>query len=675
MLFAEFLIAAAHPDDVQAEYKVFGVLFWSVVFLASMAKCRTLAKRPRTNAATCNGLAIVLFSFLGFIVMGWLSSQFDFGNLFPLMSLGVFGLTLVGAILAARGLVEIKRDDEGRYNQGFKQGVTAILLAALPSMAVGYGVYEGFREQLAKISRKKDDVATSPRKSVYPFDEFQFQVSKLPEAWAPTNPKKLNNLACAAFLRTDTETYMMMVAEPNDANTHLESAVQNVKTHLETTGPLAPIVESDRRIDGLDGRELRFQRKHNGLTLDYVSWVGVGQKYCYQMVIWKRKEGKGSLDAELNTFIQALTFTEVAKPDLQLAEAEDTNQAGVSLPPEKALPPFALKSPPPPARMYGDMDLSAMEPDELYRNADKLYRSGKYTQAAHFQHWYYQKTKSGLYTLACFFGCANEVETSIFFLQETGLHEGCDPEWAAADNDLQFVHADPRWPKLKLFLDSCATYWRKSVKPQVPVVYPKSYKPGTPTSVMVGLHGLGDSSNNFVGDHYQELADELGIVIVGVSGTHANGPTSFSWSEHTQHDARHVLNALASVDKLNIKKGRIGLFGFSQGAQMSFEIAAKYPAQFCGAIALSPGSQSRRGILRMKAVDENKNQHFIFIAGAGEHPSTVRAARHGNEWAEKSHAKSQLLIYEKQRTHAFPSDFNERIAPWIREVLQLPNPK
>ena len=51
------------------------------------------------------------------------------------------------------------------------------------------------------------------------------------------------------------------------------------------------------------------------------------------------------------------------------------------------------------------------------------------------------------------------------------------------------------------------------------LVVPSGYEPGTPIGVLVGMHGRGAGPEGFVNkEACQDLADELKMAIVGVSG-------------------------------------------------------------------------------------------------------------------------------------------------------------
>jgi predicted esterase len=203
------------------------------------------------------------------------------------------------------------------------------------------------------------------------------------------------------------------------------------------------------------------------------------------------------------------------------------------------------------------------------------------------------------------------------------------------------------------------------------LVLPEGYKKGTPIGVLVGLHGLGHRPDGFVDeDTYQSFADELNMAIVGVSGTVPTGRRSFVWSEDPPTDARQIRRALDDVsDRLTIKPGHLIAFGFSQGAQMGFEIAFQNPDEYLGAIVMSPGTTKRFFRLnKLTPSPRNRRQAFVCLCGAEEAPGNVAFTREDAEFARKAGSRVELKLYEGMDRHAFPPDFAESLVRWARFI-------
>lgn len=188
---------------------------------------------------------------------------------------------------------------------------------------------------------------------------------------------------------------------------------------------------------------------------------------------------------------------------------------------------------------------------------------------------------------------------------------------------------------------------------------------------------MGDNPENFVTvDGYQAIADELGMAVVGVSGTRPKGKRKFVWSEDTVEDAAQVRRALAELrGRLTVAPGQMVAFGFSQGAQMAFQIALALPTEYRGAIALSPGTPHpiNRDGLRPSA--GNRKQGFVCVCGAEEHPTTLEFARSDARLAREAGSRVELKLYDGVAEHRFPDDFHEAFPRWVRFVRGERAPK
>ncbi len=271
----------------------------------------------------------------------------------------------------------------------------------------------------------------------------------------------------------------------------------------------------------------------------------------------------------------------------------------------------------------------------------------------------------GRYNLACYLTLSGNKDQAFYFLQEAILLEGVDPVLAGQDPDLVALRSDRRWPAVATYLKEVQAGWLTRKVLKTSLILPSSYVKGQPIPVIIGLHGLG-GNESFIGVSYQDYADRLGVAFVGVSGSQSLGPKAFRWSEDSQRDHIQVQDALKSLAKrVTPAKGRTVLFGFSQGAEMAFEIAASHPDLYRGAICLSPGRSSVGGPL---AKADLSGQRYLFVAGAGEHKDTLKYTQGGAQWARQAGAQVELKIYENVNSHGFPPDFANRFGSWLNSV-------
>jgi predicted esterase len=193
--------------------------------------------------------------------------------------------------------------------------------------------------------------------------------------------------------------------------------------------------------------------------------------------------------------------------------------------------------------------------------------------------------------------------------------------------------------------------------------------------VLVALHGLASQPDDFVDASWQPLADALHMAIVGVSGTVALGRHSYRWSEDVSRDAEQVRRALADLQtELKVQPGQLIAFGFSQGAQMAFEIAFANPSEYLGAVAMSPGVRKELDLERLPHADAQRARTYVCTGGAEEHPSNVANARADCAFAQKAGANVELKLYAGVSEHRFPQDFAQAFPQWIRRIAKTPVP-
>ncbi len=338
---------------------------------------------------------------------------------------------------------------------------------------------------------------------------------------------------------------------------------------------------------------------------------------------------------------------------------------------EKPEKPLTLPTPSAPSADFQGQDLSKADGDDLASIASRLAGEGNAREAARFQYWAVKAGSCGEYNLACWTALAGDLEGAFYWLQEAALDDGVEESWASQDPDLASLHRDPRWKEVAPFLKLCNAYWAGSGLLKTVLVLPEGYKKGTPIGVLVGLHGLGHRPDGFVNEVvYQSFADELNMAIVGVSGTVPTGRRCFVWSEDPRTDARHVRRALDDLsDRLTVKPGHVIAFGFSQGAQMGFEIAFQNPEEYLGAIVMSPGTTKRFFRLnKLVPSPRNKRQAYVCLCGADEAPGNVAFTRNDAEFARKTGARVELKLYKGMDKHAFPPDFAESLVRWVRFI-------
>lgn len=330
-------------------------------------------------------------------------------------------------------------------------------------------------------------------------------------------------------------------------------------------------------------------------------------------------------------------------------------------------PPIELA--PPPAPSSDGVDIREQSPVLLELQASGAAAEGDYPRAIQLQHWAVAGGQRGKYALACYYGHGGQIDASLYWLQRA-IDEGVDPAGAEQEPDLEKVRADPRWSTIRPFLREAVRYWAGSGLKQTRVVLPKGYTRSRPVPVIVGLHGMGSTPEDLADEDLQDVADALSVAVVSASGTIPNGPTSFHWAESVERDEARIEDALKEAsDRVTIAPGKIVLLGFSQGAQMAAEIAARRPEKYAGAIIMSPGTQKDLALKDLPASPTLAQRRFVIVVGAGEQPGNVAVAASDARALLGAHADVFHKAYEGVEEHAFPPDFTTALPRWIRYIL------
>jgi predicted esterase len=334
-------------------------------------------------------------------------------------------------------------------------------------------------------------------------------------------------------------------------------------------------------------------------------------------------------------------------------------------------PPLALEKPAPLDAKYKGEDLSKLESDVLLRRARQFFSSGNYRTGAQFQYQAVAKTGTDQYDLACCLAQTGDVDAAFYWLQVAGHEDGVDANWAESDADLERLRADPRWAKVSRYLHQCAAYWAAHGQPVNVVRAPNGSEGEQPKALLLWLHGS-NTGPDFRADPQavvlESMADKLKIAVVGVSGTVPFGKAKFNWSENPEVDFHRIEAALSDTTKRwNLPRERVILIGFSQGAQVGLEVAARHPEAFAGAIAIAPGAASGSHLKEVKPGQSLANSGFVIAAGAHDIRPRLEIARIDVEEIRGKGAK----VLDQPSTHAghsFPRDFADRLPEWLRFI-------
>jgi len=349
----------------------------------------------------------------------------------------------------------------------------------------------------------------------------------------------------------------------------------------------------------------------------------------------------------------------VAKPE---TSADDPAPNELPKPPEAVAAPKDLPA------VHGGKDLSKVDPDELVALARQAAARNDYKTALAAQFWAVKQGNDGHYDLACYYARNRQHDEAIYWLQRAAQTEGVDAQHAGQDEDLETLRRDPRWAAVHRYLRQCAAYWSKSGKTTTLVYVPKGFDKKKPSPVIVTLHGRGSRPDHFFGEETQGLADELKIPFVCVSGTRPTGPKAFVWAaDGTDADNKRVDAALAeAADKVTVAPGKVIAIGFSEGAQVALEVAARDPDKFAGGIGMSPGADFH--LNQVTPTPPLKERRFVVTIGGSEHPGNVMLARQDRDWFQRAGIQLQYITVPRGG-HSLPPHFTDQLPKWVAFIL------
>jgi pimeloyl-ACP methyl ester carboxylesterase len=343
---------------------------------------------------------------------------------------------------------------------------------------------------------------------------------------------------------------------------------------------------------------------------------------------------------------------------------------------EKPVPPLQLAVPAALPDRFEDKNLRTMDPAALRARAQTAETQKLYQVAAPYQYWYVQKTKEGQYDLACYIARTGQIDAAFYWLQIAAIEQGLDTEHVKSDEDLESLRRDPRWERVFDYIEACSNYFETGPFARTVLVLPTGYKKPAPLPAILWLHGARSHPGDFVNDDCQAYADELHVAMIGVSATTAKGPRTFLWTEDFEKDAGRIRAALAEVsDRVTIAKGQVVILGFSQGAQLGFQLAVRNPAEYAGAIVLSPGIILSRpadpDLAELKPSPLLARRGYVLCCNAEEFPGTVRLTTLDADWLRAAQAHVIHKAYPGVSAHALPPDFDERFPEWVRFILKV----
>ena len=210
---------------------------------------------------------------------------------------------------------------------------------------------------------------------------------------------------------------------------------------------------------------------------------------------------------------------------------------------------------------------------------------------------------------------------------------------------------------------------KPQVLPSAIVTVPTKYDGKKELPVVVTLHGMGSKPTDFLGDEYGELADDLQAVIVAVSGPIPTDRGSFDWSDDVEVNLPRINSGLGvAMTKAKLRKDRVVLMGYSQGAYAALGLAYAHPELFAGTIAVSPGSLTNPALAPRPSPLLAK-RGFVLCYGGKDEADFIRQGKERLNAAKRAGAKVEVKEYPDAE-HLIPPDRDEVFPKWFEFILR-----
>ncbi len=189
--------------------------------------------------------------------------------------------------------------------------------------------------------------------------------------------------------------------------------------------------------------------------------------------------------------------------------------------------------------------------------------------------------------------------------------------------------------------------------------------------LMIILHGRGDSSEGFRALPEILAVDEMNYLLLDAPFEYYTGyswyplpPNQISGIEYSSTILKKVLDVLFA-DEFNAEESF--LFGFSQGALLTFEFGARYEKVLAGYIAVSGYIYDEVKLL----VDMNenvKNSNWLCTYGIEDSVLDYETSQKQIEFLQENGFDVEFQAFHKE--HSIASDELEMIRKWMKKIIE-----
>ena len=185
--------------------------------------------------------------------------------------------------------------------------------------------------------------------------------------------------------------------------------------------------------------------------------------------------------------------------------------------------------------------------------------------------------------------------------------------------------------------------------------------------VMILLHGRGGKSEDFTWIPDFFAFEEMHYVLLNAPSIYNDG---FSWYDDDLHDIADVSTLLTQTFDMLFEKdfdaSQSFLFGFSQGAMLTFEFGARYNQKLAGYIALS-GHLHHPSLLLQEMNKQIEDAQWLCTHGRQDEAQDFKTASEQIKLLQQG--GMNIAFHAYQKAHTIEREEMEMIQRWILTII------
>ncbi len=278
------------------------------------------------------------------------------------------------------------------------------------------------------------------------------------------------------------------------------------------------------------------------------------------------------------------------------------------------------------------------------------------------------KDNGAAYNLACAYALSGDTGNAIKWLQksiDTGMD---DARLIRQDTDLDSIRDTPGYAAALAIAEEREQAENERFLTRVenskPLVYlPPGYDASAPPPLIIALHGYGSNVQD-IADAWKGAAAQAGAILVAPRAVHGviSGGAHWGTVEQTELIVEAAVKHVGAEHAYD--SSRVILTGFSQGGYMTFNLAARNPERYRGAIPMAGRYDPR--LCALKSLKPSASPRFYIMVG--DQDRVVEQDRDAARDLEGAGIGVQLAVFPGIG-HEFPGDHVTELGKAVRFVL------